>query len=61
LDYDSPLYASHSSWDNRHMPPHPAIDWNGILQTFCLGWPWTNTFPISSFQVAKITDLSHYT
>jgi hypothetical protein len=28
-----------SSWDDRHEPPYPAIGWDEISLTFCLGWP----------------------
>jgi hypothetical protein len=32
-------------------------DW--VSWTICLGWPWTMILPISTSQVARITDLSH--
>jgi hypothetical protein len=38
------------------MPPLLAIGWDGVLQTFCPGWPWNVIFPISASQVARITD-----
>jgi hypothetical protein len=25
------------AWDDRHVPPGPATDWDGISLTFCLG------------------------
>jgi hypothetical protein len=34
--------------------PCPAIGWDGILQTLCLGWPWTMILPMSASQVARI-------
>jgi hypothetical protein len=47
------------SRNDRHILWHPAIGWDGILQTFCL-WPWTMILPISTSWVARITRLSHY-
>jgi hypothetical protein len=38
---------------------HPAIDWNWVLLTFCLDWPWTAILPVSASWVARITVLSH--
>jgi hypothetical protein len=32
----------------------------GVLQTICLGWPWTKILLISASQVAKITGMSHW-
>jgi hypothetical protein len=32
---------------------------DGILQTICLGLPQTMILPISAFQVARITGMSH--
>jgi hypothetical protein len=37
------------------MTVHLAIGWDGILQTFCLGWL------ISASQIARIIVLSHHT
>jgi hypothetical protein len=28
---------------------------DGVLQTICLGWPWTAILPILASQVARIT------
>jgi hypothetical protein len=35
------------------VPPCPAISWDGVLITFCPGWPWTTIFLISASQVAR--------
>jgi hypothetical protein len=34
-------------WDDRHVPPHPAIGWDGVLQTICLDWHWALIFLVS--------------
>jgi hypothetical protein len=31
-----------------------------VSQITCSGWPWTATLPISAFQVARITGVSHW-
>jgi hypothetical protein len=33
----------------------------GVLQTICLGWPWTSILPISDSQMARIIGMSHHT
>jgi hypothetical protein len=33
--------------------------WNGVLWTFCQGWPGTVILPISAFHIAGITSVSH--
>jgi hypothetical protein len=43
-----PICASHLSWDDRCIPLHPAIVWNGVSQTFCPDWPHATILPISS-------------
>jgi hypothetical protein len=37
----------------------PAVGWDGISQTFCLGWPQTMILLISVSQIARITAKSH--
>jgi hypothetical protein len=32
----------------------------GVSRAICLGWPWTMILPISVFQVARITGISHW-
>jgi hypothetical protein len=32
----------------------------GVSQIICLGWPWTVILLILAFQVARITDMSHW-
>jgi hypothetical protein len=49
LDQPKPLssyYASQISWDDRHATPLLAIGWDGVLWTFCPGWPLTMILPI---------------
>jgi hypothetical protein len=41
--------------------PCPVIGKNGLLRTFCQGWPWIEIIPISTTQVTRITSLSHHT
>jgi hypothetical protein len=36
------------------------IGYEGVLQTVCLGWPQTEILPISTFQIARITCVSHH-
>jgi hypothetical protein len=54
LDHGLPIYASLHSGKDRYMLLYPAIGWDKVLQTFCLGWPKTDIFPISAFQVSRI-------
>jgi hypothetical protein len=39
MDCDPPICASLCSSDDKCIPPHPTIGWDGIPWTFCLGWP----------------------
>jgi hypothetical protein len=62
------LPGSPSSWlhlsccrmtrSNHHTQ---LIGWDGISRTFCLGWPWTAVFQISTSWVAGIIAVSNYT
>jgi hypothetical protein len=36
------------------------VCWHGVLLTFCLGWLWTNTLPVSASQITVITDVNHH-
>jgi hypothetical protein len=38
---------------------HPDLLWDGVLLTFCLGWPSTMRLLISASLVAGITDTSY--
>jgi hypothetical protein len=29
------FYTSHCSWNDRHMPPHSAVGWNGVSRSSC--------------------------
>jgi hypothetical protein len=54
-----PLFlVSHVAWDDKHGPLHPAIGWDEVLRTICLGWPGTAVILISASWVARITSLS---
>jgi hypothetical protein len=46
-------------WNDRYVPPCPDIGWYKVLLTFCLGWPQTMIFLISTCQIARITGVSH--
>jgi hypothetical protein len=53
------FYTSLCIWDNRSIPPHPAVGWDGVSQTLFQGWFLTQILPISAFQVARIADIKH--
>jgi hypothetical protein len=53
-----PTSFSQIAWDVRYMPLHPAIGWDRIFGTFCLGWPQTLNLWISVSQV--VTDMNHW-
>jgi hypothetical protein len=54
-------YASHCSWDDKHVPPGPAFFSIeiGPCEPFCLGWPGTTILPISASQVVMTIGVSH--
>jgi hypothetical protein len=41
-------------WDDRYMPPHPAIGWDAVWKPFCPDWPRTVILLVSASQVARI-------
>jgi hypothetical protein len=47
------------SWDCRYVPPILLVEM-GFLVTFCLDWPWTIIFPMSTSNVAGIIGRSHH-
>jgi hypothetical protein len=47
-------------WDDRHVPLHPAISWDGVSWTVCLGWPQTVILLIYTSQIARIIALSQH-
>jgi hypothetical protein len=53
------ISASCVAWDDRCVPLHPAIGWDGVLRTSFLGWPRTVILPVSVSQVDRITGVSH--
>jgi hypothetical protein len=59
LDQDPPIFASQNSRDDRCRPPHLVIGWNGMSQTFGMGWHQTAVLLISASQVGRITGMSH--
>jgi hypothetical protein len=50
------------SWDDRCTSPHPVFYWLRwrSQKLFCSGWPQTVIFLTSTFQVTRITGLSHH-
>jgi hypothetical protein len=56
---DPPFVLPQVAGDDRCMPLHPAIGWDGVSGTFCLCCPRTIILLISSSWVARITGLSH--
>jgi hypothetical protein len=43
-----------SSCDDRTIPQYPVIGWEGVLPTFCLGWPWAVFLPISASKLLRL-------
>jgi hypothetical protein len=41
-----------------HSPP-PAMSWDRVSKTFCLGWPWSLILLISTSQVAGSIGMNH--
>jgi hypothetical protein len=60
-EHDPPNLSLPCSWNHKHTPLHPVIDWDegGVSQTFCVGWPRTVILPISVSHVARITCVHH--
>jgi hypothetical protein len=62
LDDEPPIYASGSSWDDRCMPPYPALSVEmKSHKFFCLGWPWTVILLNSASCIAGMTGAHHCT
>jgi hypothetical protein len=53
------ISASWITCDNRHVLLHPAIGWDGVLQTFCLFWTPSLILHISASKLTKIAGMSH--
>jgi hypothetical protein len=58
------------TWNDRHLPLHPAIGWDDTLLMFCLCWPWTmssgshlarnmSSVPSSYWRTFKSSDLGN--
>jgi hypothetical protein len=50
-----PIYANHVAGNYRCVYHAWLVCWDGILLAFCLGWPRTSMFLISTSQVTGIT------
>jgi hypothetical protein len=55
------LFIHPHNWHDRCMPPHSAISWDEVSQTFCLGRRLTVILPISASWVARIIGMSNST
>jgi hypothetical protein len=53
------ISASHIAGNGSCTPLFPAIAWDGVSRTPCLGWPQTAVLWISVSKVIGITDMSH--
>jgi hypothetical protein len=60
-DHDPHTYASHIAWIIEMTHHALLVCWDGVSLTFCLSWPRTMIFPISTSQVAGITGMYHHT
>jgi hypothetical protein len=57
-----PIYTSCHNWDDKCLPPCPSFFyWDGVLATFCPGWPGTTSLMISASCIAGITSACCYT
>jgi hypothetical protein len=56
------FYVFHHNWDNRHIPPHPAVFPLGrsLTNFFCPGLPRPVILQISASRVARVTGMSHW-
>jgi hypothetical protein len=46
-NHDLPIPHSHIVWDDRHIPHHPAINWDEALWTPWRDWPQMTILTIS--------------
>jgi hypothetical protein len=55
------FHTIHHHWYDRYIPSHAAfLHWDaGIMNFFCLGWPWTLILQISASKIDRITGISH--
>jgi hypothetical protein len=60
LDCDPPIYPSGVAGITDMHNHAQFIDWNRVLLTFCLGWPWTVVLLVSA-SVTKITGMNQST
>jgi hypothetical protein len=61
LPHDPPIYASYiAGMAGMCYHVQVLLVGMGVSRTFCLGWPQTTFLPISTFQEARITDMSHH-
>jgi hypothetical protein len=61
LNHNLPIYASWVTGMTDLQYYAQLIDWDGVLQTFCQGWPWMSILPIFASWVAGITGVSYHT
>jgi hypothetical protein len=52
--------AYHVAWDDRLVPPCPAVVWGEVLWATCPDWPQIVILSISASQIAWITGWSHW-
>jgi hypothetical protein len=61
LDCSRSVCASPRSWDDKCVPPHSAVGWDGISWTFfCPSCLQTSVLLIFTPRVARITGVSHH-
>jgi hypothetical protein len=58
-NHDPPKLSLLCSWDNSQVLQHPAVGWDEISWTCCLGWLWTVILLISASQIARLIGISH--
>jgi hypothetical protein len=44
------------NWDDKCIPPHSLVCWDGIILTFCPDWPQTTILQISASLGAEVAD-----
>jgi hypothetical protein len=59
LDHVLLFDASSHSWDDRWVPVHATIGWDGGLMNFLFGLPSNHNHPNFSLQIVMITSISH--
>jgi hypothetical protein len=58
LEHDPSIYVCFlHSWDNRPIPPCPAISWDEVPLTFCRYRSWTSIL----ISTSRVAGMSHHT